>query len=75
MRVFVLLILILVSVALMVLILLQQRGGGAGSVFGAGGGGGEVYRTRRGMEKSLHYLTIGLAIIFSTISISLIFFK
>ena len=75
MRAFVLLILILVSIALMVLILLQQRGSGAGSVFGGGSGGGEVYRTRRGMEKSLHYLTIGLAIIFSTISVALIFIK
>lgn len=63
----------LVSVSLIVLIIIQQRGGGAGSVFG--GGGAEIYRTKRGIEKIYHYLTIILAIFFSVISLSLIFIR
>jgi protein translocase SecG subunit len=63
----------LVSVSLIALIIIQQRGSGAGSVFG--GGGAEIYRTKRGIEKIYHYLTIILAIFFSVISLSLIFIK
>lgn len=42
-------------------ILLQARGTGVGLAFG---GDGNVYRTRRGVEKKLHGLTIALAILF-----------
>jgi len=52
---------IIISVLLVVAILLQQRGTGLSSAFG---GEGSIYRTKRGLEKSLHILTIVLAIIF-----------
>lgn len=52
---------ILISVLLVAAILLQQRGTGLGAAFG---GGGDVFRTKRGIEKSLFYATIGLSVLF-----------
>ena len=72
MRVGLLVLLILISVLLIILVLMQVRGSGVGAIFG---GSGEVYRSRRGVEKILHYLTITLAFLFSAISFSLIFIK
>ncbi|PIP51211.1 preprotein translocase subunit SecG [Candidatus Berkelbacteria bacterium CG_4_8_14_3_um_filter_33_6] len=57
---------VMISIALIVIILVQQKGTGLGGVFG---GQGNVYRTKRGFEKFLHYLTIVLAIIFVTLSL------
>ena len=54
-------VMIILSIALTVLVLLQSKGGGLGSIFGGDGG---VYRTRRGVEKTLYQATIGLVIIF-----------
>lgn len=53
--------LIVISILLTTVILLQQRGAGAGGVFG---GSGEVYRTKRGADKILFYITIGLCVLF-----------
>ena len=53
---------IIISILLITVILLQQRGEGLSATFGGGGGG--VYRTRRGMEKSLFTATIILAFLF-----------
>lgn len=44
-----------------VLILMQNRGAGLSSSFG---GGNEVYLTRRGIEKWVVNLTIGLIVLF-----------
>ncbi|MBI5654049.1 preprotein translocase subunit SecG [Candidatus Uhrbacteria bacterium] len=52
---------ILISILLVAAILLQQRGTGLGAAFG---GGGDVFRTKRGIEKSLFYATIGLSVLF-----------
>ena len=52
---------ILVAVALIVTIMLQLHGGGIGGIFGQAD---SVYRTRRGVEKTLLRLTIALAIVF-----------
>jgi len=56
------------SVAIMILavlltasILLQQRGTGLGAGFG---GEGNVFRTKRGIEKGLHYATVALSVLF-----------
>ncbi len=57
---------ILVSVALILIILLQVRGGGLGGIFGQPD---TVYRTRRGVEKTLFQLTIILVVIFIVISL------
>jgi preprotein translocase subunit SecG len=46
---------IVVAIALVTFILLQSKGSGVGSAFG---GETVVYRSRRGVEKMLHYATI-----------------
>ncbi len=51
-------ILLVLSVLLCSAILLQARGTDAGLAFG---GDGSMYRTRRGIEKSLHIGTVLLA--------------
>ena len=56
--------LIILSVALIAAILLQSRGGGLGSMFGGEGLAGGQYKTRRGLEKTLFQVTIGLAVAF-----------
>ena len=58
---------IVVAVVLVIIILLQQRGEGLGSFFG---GGGEVFRTRRGIENVLFYLTIVLIAVLVVLSIT-----
>jgi len=57
---------IVLSVVLILAILLQVRGGGLGGIFGQPG---SVYRTKRGVEKTLFQLTIVLVILFIIISI------
>lgn len=57
---------IVLSVALILAIMLQVKGGGMGGIFGQAD---SVYRTRRGIEKTLFQLTIVLAVIFIIISI------
>lgn len=57
---------IILAVALIGIILLQSKGTGLGSIFGGDGG---VYRTRRGVEKTLFQATIGLVIVFFLVSI------
>lgn len=53
----------LVSMVIMtILILLQTRGAGLGAGLG---GGGEIDTVRRGSDKSIHQITIIMAIIFS----------
>lgn len=52
---------IIVSILLITLIAMQQRGAALGAGFG---GGGEVYSTKRGAQKKMHYATIILAILF-----------
>jgi len=57
---------IIVAIALILVALLQVRGGGLGGIFGQAD---TVYRTKRGVEKTLFQLTIALAIIFVILSI------
>ena len=58
---------IIISIALIVVILVQSKGaGGLGGIFG---GDSTVYRTRRGVEKTLFNATVGLALTFFVISI------
>ena len=56
---------IILAVALILAILLQVRGGGLGGIFGQPD---TVYRTKRGVEKTLFQLTIALATLFIIIS-------
>jgi len=57
---------IMVSVALVLAIMLQSRGGGLGGIFGQPD---SVYRTRRGIERTLFRFTIALAVIFILLAI------
>jgi preprotein translocase subunit SecG len=57
---------IVVAVALTFVALLQVKGGGLGGIFGQAD---TVYRTKRGVEKTLFQLTIVLAVIFIVLSI------
>ena len=57
---------IVLSVALILVVLLQVKGGGLGGIFGQAD---TVFRTKRGVEKTLFQLTIILVILFVIISI------
>lgn len=57
---------LIVSVALILAIVLQVRGGGIGGILGQPD---TVYRTKRGMEKTLFQLTIVLVVLFVIVSI------
>lgn len=57
---------IIVAITIIVLVLLQVKGSGLGNIFGGDGG---IYRTRRGVEKTLFQATVGLSIFFFLISL------
>ena len=57
---------IVLSIALISAILIQVKGGGLGGIFGQPD---SVYRTKRGLERTLFQLTIILVILFIIISI------
>lgn len=57
---------IVVCGVLVVAVLLQNRAEGLGKMFG---GGGEVFRTKRGLEKVLYYLTMGLILVLVVLSL------
>jgi preprotein translocase subunit SecG len=57
---------IVVAVALILIVLMQTRGGGLGGIFGQAD---TVYRTKRGVEKTLFQFTIALVVIFIVLSI------
>ena len=59
------------AVILIAAILLQARGTGLGTVFG---GGGTIYRTKRGIEKSLYLVTIAVAILFFGVAFAHVLF-
>jgi len=58
---------IIISIALVAVILLQVRSGGLGGVFG--GTETAVYKTRRGVERTLFNITIGLSVAFFVVTI------
>lgn len=57
---------IIIAATLITLILLQTKGTGLGGVFG---GDSSVYRSRRGVEKTLFNATIGLSVAFFLVAI------
>ena len=57
---------IVVAVAVILVTLLQVRGGGLGGIFGQAD---TVYRTKRGVEKTLFQLTLVLVVLFIIVSI------
>ncbi len=60
--------LVIVSVALIVMVLLQSRGAGLGGL-GGGDFGGGGYHVRRGVERLMFNITIGLSIVFFILAI------
>jgi preprotein translocase subunit SecG len=54
--------LIIVSLALIASVVLQSKGAGLGGLTGQDTGG--VYTTRRGIERTLFYVTIALSCLF-----------
>jgi preprotein translocase subunit SecG len=59
--------LIILSVALIGAIILQSKSAGLGGLTGADTGG--VFRARRGVERTLFFITIGLSIAFFMVAI------
>ena len=62
---------IIISAALIAAVLLQTRGSSLGGIFG---GQSPVYKSRRGVEKMLFHVTIGLSaafLVFATITVIL----
>lgn len=57
---------LIISALLIIVVLLQVKGGGLGGIFGQPD---SVYRTRRGVEKTLFQFTILLIIIFIVMAI------
>ncbi len=57
---------IIVAVSLITLVMMQAKGSGLGGIFGGDGG---IYKTRRGVEKTLYQATIGLSILFFLMAI------
>lgn len=60
--------LIITSIALIATIILQSKGVSLGSF--AGGDSGGVFTARRGIEKVLFFVTIGLAVLFFILTIA-----
>ena len=63
--------LIIVAIALTLAIILQSKEAGLGGLTSSESGG--VFRARRGLEKMLFYITIGLGVTFFALSIATIF--
>lgn len=59
---------IIVSIALVLAIVLQSKSAGLGGLTGGDTGG--VFRARRGVEKTLFNLTIGLSVVFFIIALA-----
>lgn len=55
---------LIITVMLIVLVLTQSKGGGL-----AQNDASSIYRTKRGLEKTLHHTTIVLAVIFLLLSL------
>ncbi len=59
--------LVIVSAALIASVILQSKGAGLGGLTGADTGG--IFTARRGVEKTLFYVTILLSVIFFILAI------
>ena len=59
--------LVIVSVALIASVILQSKGAGLGGLTGADTGG--IFTARRGVEKTLFYVTIALGVLFFVLAV------
>ncbi len=60
--------LIIISIALITSVILQSKGAGLGGLTGADMGG--IFTARRGIEKTLFFVTIGLSVLFFILAIA-----
>jgi preprotein translocase subunit SecG len=60
--------LIITSIALIASVILQNKGVGLGGLTGQDTGG--VFTARRGIERTLFYITIGLSVLFFILTIA-----
>jgi len=60
------------AVALIAIVLIQAQDAGLGSMFG---GDNSMYRTRRGLEKVVFNITVGLAVAFMVLSLLTVFLQ
>lgn len=60
--------LIITSIALIASVILQSKGAGLGGLTGGDTGG--VFTARRGIEKTLFRITIGLSVLFAILAIA-----
>jgi preprotein translocase subunit SecG len=64
--------LIITSIALITCVILQNKGIGLGGLTGNNDAGG-VFTARRGIEKWLFYITIGLSVLFFILTITTVY--
>lgn len=69
---FLLVALILLAISLIAIVLVQAQDAGLGSMFG---GDNSMYRTRRGLEKVVFNVTVGLAASFMLLSLVTVFLQ
>ena len=62
--------LIITSVGLIISVILQSKGAGLGGLSGADAG--SVFTARRGIERTLFYVTIALSVVFFALVITLL---
>ena len=62
---------IITAIALIVSVILQNKGVGLGGLTGADTG--SVFTARRGIEKTLFYITIGLSVLFFLLTLITVF--
>jgi preprotein translocase subunit SecG len=65
--------LIITSIALIASVILQSKGAGLGGLTGADTGG--IFTARRGIEKILFQITIGLSVLFFLLAIATVLVK
>lgn len=65
--------LIITSIALIVSVILQSKGVGLGGLTGGDSGG--VFTARRGIEKTLFWITIGLSVLFFVLILVVVVIK
>ena len=65
--------LIIISIALIVSVILQSKGAGLGGLTGADTGG--IFTARRGIEKTLFWVTIVLSVVFFVLAIATVMIK
>ncbi len=65
--------LIITSIALIASVILQSKGAGLGGLTGADTGG--IFTARRGIEKTLFWITIGLSVLFFVLAIATVMIR